>query len=429
MKRVSPSPGSFSERWRVPGDKSLSHRSLILASMASGTSLLSGLSTGADVLSTAACLRSLGAQIPEDWSAPIRCEGWGEQGPSEPIEILDCGNSGTAMRLLLGLCAAYDHLHILTGDASLSGRPMGRVVEPLRAMGAQLMARQGDKLAPLVVRGGGLQNFAYEQPVASAQVKSCLLLAGLGSGVEVDLKEPGLSRDHTERMLSSLGVPLEYGPGWVRLPRAYPPHSFEGFEMDVPSDPSSAAFLVAATLLTPGSSAVLEHVALNPTRLGFFEILKRMGAELDWTVTQQVLGEPVGHLEVRHSSLTGVTVLEDEIPRAIDEFPLLAVLATQAEGSTVLRGAAELRHKESDRISTVVEGLQALGAVVEEFDDGFTVTGATDLREATLACHHDHRLEMSWAVAGLLAPVEIEGHGWAEISFPNFWELFPGVVC
>lgn len=424
MRTVGAAPGVWRRRWKVPGDKSLSHRALIFAAMAEGRSYISGLSDGGDVVSTARCLRKLGARIV---GGEVR--GWGQKGPREPASALDCGNSGTGMRLLTGLVAAFPQLTILTGDRSLRQRPMARIVKPLSAMGATLMARDRDRLPPLVVRGGSLGRLKYDLPVASAQVKSCLLLAGMGAGVAVELTEPGPSRDHTERMMESLGVPLDYGRGYARL--ADGRTRFQGFEMEIPSDPSSAAFLVAAAVLSDGCEAILENVNLNPTRIGFFELLRRMGARVEWRPTGTVLGEPVGEIRAQGSSLHGITVEGDDIPRAIDEFPLLAVVASQAKGTTEVRQAEELRHKESDRIARVAEGLQALGGRIEERPDGFLVHGAGPLRGGRARCHHDHRLEMSWAVAALVSrgPVVLEGDGWAQTSFPTFWDFFPGRVC
>ena len=408
------------------GDKSLSHRALIFGALADGTSRLSGLSSGADVASTAHCLRLLGASIETDDHGVVSVEGWGAKGPSEPLATLDCGNSGTSLRLLSGLVSAHNIFAIFDGDASLRKRPQGRILRPLAEMGVQVMARGGDRFAPVVLRGGGLASFRGEPEVASAQVKSCILLAGLGAGTEVRLREKAATRDHTENMLRSLGVPLTTEGLEVYLPAGT--NVFRGFEYDVPGDPSSAAFLVAAAIMSAKSRVVLEGVCLNPTRMGFFEILRRMGADITVTATEERMGEPVGTIEAKASRLIGTVVEPHEVPSAIDEFPLLAVVATAAEGNTVVRGAEELRVKESDRIGCVVTELSKMGARLSEHPDGFTVYGPCQLQGAAVECHHDHRLEMSLAVAALVAegPTHLLNAGWASVSFADFWEHYPG---
>ncbi len=410
------------------GDKSLSHRALIFGAMARGITELSGLSSGADVMSTASCLRALGAGVTVHGQGRATVEGWGEKGPSEPDGPLDCGNSGTSLRLLSGLVAAYPIFTILDGDASLRKRPQSRVLSPLASMGTQVMARGGDRFAPVVLRGGDPRPYQGAPEVASAQVKSCLLLAGLGSGVEVRLTEKGFTRDHTEMMLRGLGVPLESRGLEVYLPAG--PFGWDGFSYTVPGDPSSAAFLVAAAILGQHSRVRLEGVCLNPTRLGFFKILQRMGADLSITPVEERMGEPVGVIEAGSSRLTATTVESEEVPSAIDEFPLLAVVATAAEGTTVVHGAEELRVKESDRIGSVVGELSKMGARISEQHDGFSVHGPCRLKGAAMECHHDHRLEMSWAVAALIAEgnTTLLNSGWASISFPEFWDVYPGKV-
>jgi 3-phosphoshikimate 1-carboxyvinyltransferase len=410
----------------LEGDKSLSHRALILAAMAQDTTRLRGLSSGADVMSTAGCLRSLGASIELQGEGRATVRGWGRSGPVEPAGPLDCGNSGTSLRLLSGLIASYPIFAILDGDASLRKRPQGRVLGPLASMGCRVMARGGDRFAPVVLRGGQLEGYLGAPDVASAQVKSCILLAGLGAGVEVRLTEKGHTRDHTENLLRGLGVPLVSDGLAIHLPAG--PFGWDGFTYDVPGDPSSAAFLVAAAVMGARSRVRLEGVCLNPTRLGFFHILRRMGADITITETERRMGEPVGVIEAASSRLVATEVAPEEVPGAIDEFPLLAVVATAAEGTTVVRGAEELRVKESDRIASVVSELARLGARLSEARDGFSVHGGTPLRGAAVSCHHDHRLEMSLAVAALVASgsTELLDAGWAAISFPEFWDLYPG---
>lgn len=394
--------------------------------MARGRSHITGLSKGADVASTASCLRQLGSSIdiPEPGTAII--EGWGESGATEPVGVLDCGNSGTTIRLLAGLLAGSDGLFILDGDASLRQRPQGRVIRPLTKMGGRLWAREGDNLCPLAIKGSSLGAFAGSPEVASAQVKSCLLLAAIASGAAVDMRELGRTRDHTEMMLRGLGVPLESKGLDLTLPAGI--HRWDGFDFRVPGDPSSAAFLVAAAVLGKGTRVKIEGVGLNPTRIGFFRILERMGARITLTQTGVRMGEPVGTIEAESSRLIGTEVDPQEVPPSIDEFPLLAVVATAAEGHTVVTGAEELRVKESDRIRTVVNELSKMGARITEADDGFTVYGPTPLTGAAVECHHDHRLEMSLAVAALTAQgtTHLLNSGWASISFPEFWDFYPG---
>lgn len=411
----------------LSGDKSLSHRSLLLAAPANTPCTIEGLSLGADVASTASVLRRLGCEIEREGDVgPVRVQGWGASGPVEPTEILDCGNSGTTIRLLSGLLAGYPGLYILDGDASLRKRPQGRIIRPLTGMGGRVWARANDTLCPLVVKGGSLSPFQGKPEVASAQVKSSILLAALSSGVAVDMEELGYTRDHTENMLRGLGVPIETDGLRVRLPAG--PHRWDGFHFKVPGDPSSAAFLVAAAVLGKGTRVVVEDVCINPTRTGFFTILERMGANIQITQTDERMGEPVGTITAESSRLIGTTIEPHEVPPAIDEFPLLAVVATAAEGHTVVTGAEELRVKESDRIRCVVDELSKMGARMTEADDGFTVYGPTALNGAEVECHHDHRLEMSLAVAALTASGEtnLQNAGWASISFPEFWDFYPG---
>lgn len=420
---VRPLQEAWELRLNVPGDKSLSHRALMLAAMSDGACRISGLSPGKDVLSTLRCLKALGIKTRARREELI-LTGWGDAW-QEPDRVLDCGNSGTSMRLLTGILAGCPGMSVLTGDASLRHRPMGRILDPLKDMGARVRGRANDRYAPLVVEGTHLQGIHHELKVASAQVKSCLLLAGLKADGTTTVKEPQPSRDHTERMLTHLGVRLSQGHLGLHLD---PVERLPAFEFHVPGDISSAAFLVTAAVLCPGARVILENVGLNPTRTAYLDLLRQMGANITTTVTRTELGEPIGTIEAVHSELRGMEVPESEIPGAIDELPILAVAASQARGTTLVRGAAELRVKESDRIHATVKELSRLGAEVEEFPDGFAVTGPTPLTGAPVDCHHDHRLEMSLAVAGLLASgtTRLEGTGWAAISFPTFWQSFPG---
>lgn len=405
----------------------MSHRALILAAMGSGMSRLGGLSKGHDVRSTSTCLACLGAEIRStDDLNGLLVQGWGSRGPTEPHQVLDCGNSGTTLRLLSGLLAGSSGFFVLAGDESLSARPQARIIEPLNRMGGQVLGRQTGKFSPLAIQGRPLKGFSGELKVASAQVKSSLILASLAAGVELDLQEKAHTRDHTERMLRSLGVPLVSEGLGIRLPSGR--HIWEGFEFQVPGDPSSAAFLVAAAVMGKDCKVRVEGLCLNPTRLGFFRILKRMGAEVRWETTEERMGEPVGYIEAQSSPLIATEVGPDEVPSAIDELPLLAVVATAAHGTTMLWGAEELRVKESDRIASVCRELTVLGAAIRETADGFSISGPSPLRGGEVGVHMDHRLEMSLAVAALVAEGEtvIRDAGWASISFPEFWEVYPG---
>ncbi len=393
----------------------------MLAALSDGLCRLGNLSMGKDVLSTLRCLRQMGISSRRDGQhLLVRGSPW-----QEPDRVLDCGNSGTSMRLLTGILAGSPGLFVLSGDSSLRSRPMGRVVEPLLEMGARVRGRQGNRFAPLVVEGTELQGIYHQLKVASAQVKSCILLAGLKAGGTTVVEEPHQSRDHTERMLSHLGVRLTRDENRLHLS---PAERLRSFDLEVPGDVSSAAFLVTAAVICPGARVIVENVGLNPTRTAYLYLLRQMGARITTRVTRTELGEPVGTIEAVGSELTGMVVPESEIPGAIDELPILAVAASQARGTTLVRGASELRVKESDRIHSTVTELRKLGAEVEEFEDGFAVHGPTPLKGAPVECHHDHRLEMSLAVAGLIArgSTRIEGTGWAAISFPSFWHSFPG---
>ena len=406
----------------VPGDKSVSHRSLILNAIARGTATISGLSDGADVLSTAACLRAMGVAIdPLDEPGSFRIA---SPGPAlnEPADLLDAGNSGTSMRLLAGLLAGQDFLSVLTGDASLRSRPMARIVRPLQQMGAAIMGRSGDTLAPLAIRGGSLRSIEYDLPVASAQVKSCLMLAGLSAPGPTVLRQPALSRDHTERMMAAMGARVETDG----LTLALHPATLNAVNVAVPGDISSAAFWMVAGLIHPNASVAITGVGLNPSRAGIITALQMMGAGRSLRLENQRLegGEPVADVVASSASLHGIELAGDIIPILIDELPVLAVAACFAEGDTVIRDAAELRVKESDRIATTVSELTRLGGKLEPRADGMIIHGAGRLHGAAVASHDDHRLAMAMAVAGLAASGETAIHGAsaAAVSYPTFWK-------
>lgn len=405
---------------RVPGDKSLSHRALLFAALAEGTSRLSGWLPAADCEATLRCVRALGIPVERLGPGDLCVHGRGLRGLSAPIAPLDCGGSGTTMRLLMGILAGFPFPSILTGNAQLSRRPMERVAEPLRRMGAKVHTTDGH--APVFLRGGALRGLRYRLPMASAQVKSALLLAGLYAEGPTTVIEPAPSRDHTERLLAAMGATLERNGEGVTV---HPGPRLRPLDLYLPGDPSSAAFLLAAVVLIPGSAVRIPGVLLNSTRLGFVEVLQAMGAPVTVEVEGEIAGEPVGTLTARAADRLGpLEVGGPLVPRMIDEFPIFAVVATQAEGTTRVRDAAELRVKESDRIAALAAELRRMGARIEEHPDGFTVHGPTALRGAVVHSHGDHRLAMALAVAGLVAEGEtvVEDAGCIGDSFPGFVE-------
>ncbi|GMV41675.1 MAG: 3-phosphoshikimate 1-carboxyvinyltransferase [Myxococcales bacterium] len=410
---------------RVPGDKSIGHRAVMLSALADGVSRITGLSGGEDNRSTVACLRALGVDIEEAGAGALLVRGVGLGGLRSPAGDLDCGNSGTTMRLMAGVLAGQALPARLVGDASLSRRPMRRVIEPLEAMGARVVAEGEGGRPPLRVWGGGLRGIAWMSPVASAQVKSAILLAGLRAEGETSVTEPALSRDHTERMLRRRGVDVRVDGLRVSLE---PVKRLDAMDVDVPGDPSSAAFPLAMAILT--GAVTVAGVGVNPTRTGFLDALQAMGAAVAVSEGPDAGGEPTADLRVERVSLRGAVIEGALIPRLIDEVPILAVLATQARGVTEIRDAAELRVKESDRIAVVAAHLRALGGHVEERPDGLIVEGPTPLRGARLESHGDHRIAMAGAVAGLIAKGEtiIEDVACVATSFPGFVELLRRVV-
>ena len=413
---------AFNKVLRVPGDKSISHRAVMLGAIADGTTRIENFLPGDDCHHTIECFQRLGVKIEREGATTLTVHGKGWKGLREPDQCLDVGNSGTTIRLLLGILAVSPFFSTVYGDASIARRPMARVVEPLRRMGARIDGRAGGRFAPLAVRGGELKGIEYHSPVASAQVKSCLLLAGLRAEGWTKVKEPHPSRDHTERMLKAFGAELSLGEGAVSVRGG---QSLAGCHVRVPGDISSAAFLFAAALLVPGSRVTVRDVGINPTRTGILDVFRSMGAEVTVTPTDQWCGEPVGDVTVAGGPLRGVEVGGDLIPRLIDEIPVLAVVATQAEGRTVIRDAAELKVKESNRIATVAEELRKMGAQVDETSDGLIIEGPTSLQGALLDSHGDHRIGMAMAVAGLASEgeVRVKGAEAISVSFPNFAEI------
>jgi 3-phosphoshikimate 1-carboxyvinyltransferase len=418
----------------VPGDKSISHRSLMLSALAVGESAIEGLLEGEDVLATAAAMRAMGADIERGADGRWRVHGVGVGGLLQPETALDMGNSGTSTRLLMGLVASHAVTVTFVGDASLSRRPMGRVIDPLSRMGAEFNASPGGRL-PLMVRGiVPAVPIEYRLPVASAQVKSAILLAGLNTPGITRVIEPVPTRDHSERMLRGFGADLsvETEADGTRIISILGEAELKPQHIVVPGDPSSAAFPVVAALLVPGSEVTVRNVGLNPTRAGLFEVLRMMGADLTFVNERTVGGEPVADIVARHSPLSGIDVPPEIAPSMIDEYPILFVAAAQAKGRTVARGLEELRVKESDRIATMAEGLRACGAKVEELEDGLVIdgTGGDPLPGgATVGAKLDHRIAMSFAVAGLVAkkPVVIDDMAPVATSFPGFVDLLTGL--
>src|SRR6185503_3806531 len=415
-------------RIRLPGDKSISHRAALIAALAGGPSEIANFSTARDCASTLACLRALGISIEQ---TPEKLKFAGNQPLRSPSGPLDCCNSGSTMRILAGVLAGHNLSAELTGDESLSSRPMRRIIEPLELIGAQIEASDGKP--PLKIRGAGKPKpITYKLPVASAQVKSAILFAGLNAGGTTTVIETSPTRDHTERLFNGFGVPVTTNNLSVTLDG---PARFNGGTITIPGDISSAAFFVGAAMLLPGSDLIIEDVGLNPTRAAFLEVLRSWGADISETDLQSERNEPVGTVRVR-GGLNADVRNEDRIlsgsmiPALIDELPLLAVVGTQIEGGIEIRDAGELRHKESDRLATTARNLRTMGAEVEETPDGLRVFGPTKLRGATIDAYGDHRIAMAFSVAALIAggDTEIRGSESAAVSFPEFYKLLDSMI-
>lgn len=405
---------------RVPGDKSVSHRALMFAALGRGTSRVRGLLRSADVRSTAAVLRALGVSIPDVDAAEVVIEGVGLRGLRTPTAALDCGNSGTTARLMAGIVAGAGLSARFEGDASLSARPMRRVATPLGAMGARVELPSHGGL-PMVVHGGALRGLTWRSEVASAQVKSALLLAGLVGNVPVEVHEPAASRDHTERMLRARGVDVRVEGLEVQL---LPAARLDAGDIDVPGDPSSAAFFAGLAALGAATAITLENVGINPGRTGAFKVLRRMGASLRYDDVAEQGGEPVAAVVVSAGALRGVVITPDQVPSLIDELPLLACVAARAEGETRVTGAGELRVKESDRIRTVVDNLRAIGVDAEELPDGFVVRGSDRPLAGRVVTHADHRIAMAFGVLGAARgnAITIDTPSCVAVSYPTFWD-------
>jgi 3-phosphoshikimate 1-carboxyvinyltransferase len=421
---------SLQGRLQIPGDKSISHRALMLGALAEGKTTIQGLLLGEDPRSTAACFSAMGAQISELNTELVTVTGIGLGQLQEPVNILDAGNSGTTMRLMLGILASHpDRFFTVTGDDSLRSRPMSRVVAPLTEMGAQIWGRKGNSLAPLAVRGQVLQPIHYHSPIASAQVKSAILLAGLMTYGRTTVTEPALSRDHSERMLRAFGAQIDVDPETHSATvTGYP--TLTGKQVIVPGDISSAAFWLVAGSIVPGSELYIENVGVNPTRTGILVALELMGADITLENQREVTGEPVADLRVKHSQLKACEISGDLIPRLIDEIPILAVAAVFATGTTVIKDAAELRVKESDRLQVMAAALTKMGAKITELPDGLEITGGGSLIGAELDSFTDHRIAMSLAIAAVMAKgtTTIYRAEAASISYPTFFDSLRSII-
>lgn len=421
MKQKVNPVSSISGTITVPGDKSISHRAIMTGSIAKGTTKIEGLLTGEDCLSTVRVFKQLGVDIERTGETSFTVQGEGLRGLKEPTDILDVGNSGTTIRLISGILAGQAFNSILTGDSSIRNRPMGRVIEPLTLMKGKIYGRDNNRFAPIFIKGSDLTGISYNSPISSAQIKSAILYAGLYVEGETKVVEPILSRDHSEKMLLQFGASINVVDNVVTIKSG---KELEGQNIKVPGDFSSAAFMIAAALLVPNSSLVIEGVGLNETRIGFLEAVRAMNGKIEIINLRKYGEEPVGDLFIETSSLIGIDITEEWIPKLIDELPLLAVLATQAEGVTRVTGAKELRVKETDRIATISSELRKLGVKVEELEDGFIITGKQKISGGIVDTHGDHRIGMSMAVAGLIAQdyIIIENSGAINISYPNFFE-------
>lgn len=408
-----------------PGDKSISHRAAILNSLAAGKGRIGNFSPGMDCRSTLSCLQALGVgmKLPDHSTSTIEIEGVGTRGFSEPEDILNAGNSGTTIRLMTGLLAAQSSLSIITGDSSLRSRPMGRLILPLRLMGAKIWGRGRDTLAPLAIKGQELRGIEYALPVASAQIKSAILIAALFTQKgRTTLQEPSPSRDHTERLLQAMGIKVTADDPFITLiPPTTPP---KAIDIQVPGDISSAAYWLILGAAHPDAIIRISNVGVNPRRTGIIDALRAMGAQIDTENLHDNGTEPVADLVVQSSELSGTTLNGDLIPRIIDEIPVLVVAASMARGTTTIRDASELRVKETDRITLLAKEMSRLGANIEELPDGMIIRGGARLRGSLCSSHGDHRLAMALAVAGCLAEGEtvIEEAEVAEVSYPSFWQ-------
>ena len=427
MRQVISAPPRLEGEVHPPGDKSISHRAILLNTIARGTAHVSNFCAGDDRTSMLRCLRALGVRIKARSPCPVghgdECfvvHGRGPEGLSEPATVMNAGNSGTTMRLVSGLLAAQPFFSVITGDRSLRKRPMSRIVEPLAEMGAHVMGRSDDSLAPLAIRGGDLRGIDYSLPMASAQVKSCILIAGLLAQGQTTIRQATASRDHTERMLTAMGADIEFDG----LDIALRPSELTAVDVQVPGDISAAAFWLIAGCSHPNARIKVKGVGINPSRTGVLDVLKSMGANIAVENVRQSGGEPLADLIAESSRLTGTEIHGDTIPRVIDELPALALAACFSEGTTVIKDAHELRLKESDRIRSTVENLSKLGARIEEQPEGMVIHGGSVLNGAECQSFGDHRIAMTMGIAGLMADGEttVTGAEAATASYPDFWD-------
>ncbi len=422
MDTVLKSKNNIKGTFTVPGDKSISHRSVMLSSLAEGTSHISGFLTGEDCLSTVSCFKKMGVEIEID-GTNVTVHGKGLNGLTKPTETLDVGNSGTTLRLMTGILSAQKFESHITGDSSIQKRPMDRVNAPLSLMGASIKGCGGEKLyAPLTVEGKNLKAIEYTLPVASAQVKSAIILAGLYADGETTIIEPEATRDHTEIMLNYLGADIKKDGNKITVK---PVKELYAKDITVPGDISSAAYFMAAGAVCPSSDVTITNVGINPTRTGIITVLENMGADISILNERTVCGEKVADINVKTSKLKGTVVEGDIIPKLIDEIPVIAVIACFADGKTVIKDAQELKVKESNRIKTVVGELKKFGADIEETDDGMIINGSKELKGTVVESHNDHRIAMSMAIAALMAEGEttIKNSECVDISFPNYFDI------
>jgi 3-phosphoshikimate 1-carboxyvinyltransferase len=410
----------------IPGDKSISHRSIMFGAIADGTTTVTNFLTGDDCLSTISCFRKLGVEIEQE-EEKVVVHGKGIDGLTEPKEVLDVGNSGTTIRLMLGILAGRPFFSTLIGDSSIGKRPMTRVTKPLLQLGADIDGRNDGEYTPISIRGGSLEGIEYDLPVASAQVKSSILLAGLQAKGKTTVNEPSRTRDHTERMIRHFGGQVEVNGLSVSVQGG---QGLRGADVHVPGDISSAAFFLVAGAIVPNSEITLKNVGLNPTRTGIIDVLKEMGADLQIINEESEAFEPVGDLVIKTSDLKGITIEGDMIPRLIDEIPVIALLATQAEGATVIKDAEELKVKETNRIDTVVHELTKLGANIEATDDGMIIHGKDTLTGGTVNSHGDHRIGMMLAIASLICSENtiLENQEAISVSYPTFFEHLNSLI-
>ena len=426
IKKVKSIEGTL----RVPSDKSISHRAIIIPSLADGISTVKNFLRAGDTLTTLNVYRKLGIKI-EDENQVLKVHGKGLRGLAEPDDILDMGNSGTTTRLTMGVLAGQDLFAVMTGDDSLRKRPMGRVIRPLSQMNAILYGRNNNSLLPVAIKGNRLKGLKFFNEKTSAQVKSALLLAGLNAEGETIVEEPVKSRDHTEKMLLSMGADIKIEENNIYKVSIKSGKSLSPIEIDVPADPSSAAFFAAAAVIVPGSELTLKDVLINPTRDGFFRKLKEMGADIEYTNIREKAGEQVADIIVRYSpELKGVEIKKEDITSMVDEIPVLAIVATQAEGETVITGAEELRVKESDRIKAVVENFKRLGLQIEELPDGMIIYGKQKIKGGIVDSYKDHRIAMAFSILGLISEegIKIKDADCAYISYPTFYEDLQSVI-